>query len=90
MQDIVIAAISKLLAAKKQPNVALVKANLSQPVPMPIIIDVLARYKQNPSDFDKNATQIIAKPNMQTEQTQSQLDRIEAKLDKLLSLLETK
>lgn len=90
MQDIVIAAISKLLAAKKQPNVALVKANLSQPVPMPIIIDVLARYKQNPSDFEKNARQIIATPNKQTEQTQSQLDRIEAKLDKLLSLLETK
>lgn len=90
MQDIVIAAISKLLAAKKQPNVALVKANLSQPVPMPIIIDVLARYKQNPSDFEQNARQIIAKPNKQTEQTQSQLDRIEAKLDKLLSLLETK
>lgn len=90
MQDIVIAAISKLLAAKKQPNVALVKANLSQPVPMPIIIDVLARYKQNPSDFEQNAIQIIAKPNKQTEQTQSQLDRIEAKLDKLLSLLETK
>ncbi|MDE3272372.1 hypothetical protein [Pseudoalteromonas sp. G4] len=90
MQDIVIAAISKLLAAKKQPNVALVKANLSQPVPMPIIIDVLARYKQNPSDFEQNATQVTAQPNKQTEQTQSQLDRIEAKLDKLLSLLETK
>lgn len=90
MQDIVIAAISKLLAAKKQPNVALVKANLSQPVPMPVIIDVLARFKQNPSDFEKNATEQTTKPTVQTAHTQSQLDRIEAKLDKLLSLLENK
>ncbi|AIY65787.1 hypothetical protein [Pseudoalteromonas piratica] len=90
MQDIVIAAISKLLAAKKQPNVALVKANLSQPVPMPVIIDVLARFKQNPSDFEKNAAEQTTKPTVQTAHSQSQLDRIEAKLDKLLSLLENK
>ena len=90
MQDIVIAAISKLLAAKKQPNVALVKANLSQPVPMPVIIDVLARFKQNPSDFEKYAAEQTTKPTVQTAHSQNQLDRIEAKLDKLLSLLENK
>lgn len=90
MQDIVIAAISKLLAAKKQPNVALVKANLSQPVPMPVIIDVLARFKQNPSDFEKSAAEQTTKPTVQPVHSQNQLDRIEAKLDKLLSLLENK
>lgn len=90
MQDIVIAAISKLLAAKKQPNVALVKANLSQPVPMPVIIDVLARFKQNPSDFEKNAAEQTTKPTVQPVHSQNQLDRIEAKLDKLLSILENK
>ncbi|WP_394227881.1 hypothetical protein [Pseudoalteromonas spongiae] len=89
MQDIVIATISKLLAANKQPNVALVKANLPQPVPMPIIIDVLARYKQNPSDFERQ-TQQVQQPEQTSSASQTQLDRIEAKLDKLLSLLENK
>lgn len=90
MQDIVTATISKLLATNKQPNVALVKANLSQPVPMPIIIDVLARYKQNPSDFERQAQQRVQQPEQASNASQTQLDRIEAKLDKLLSLLENK
>ena len=90
MQDIVIATISKLLAANKQPNVALVKANLPQPVPMPIIIDVLARYKQNPSDFERQTQQLEQQPEQTSSASQTQLDRIEAKLDKLLSLLENK
>ena len=89
MQDIVITTISKLLAANKQPNVALVKANLPQPVPMPIIIDVLARYKQSPSDFERQ-TQQVQQPEQSSCASQTQLDRIEAKLDKLLSLLENK
>ena len=51
MQDIVFATISKLVAQKKQPSVALVKAHLTHAVPMPVIIDVLARFKKNPDDF---------------------------------------
>ena len=88
MQDIVIATIGKLLTANKQPNVALVKANLPQPVPMPIIIDVLARYKQNPNDFKRDLEQAHQQPEITANASQTQLDRIEAKLDKLLSLLE--
>lgn len=88
MQDSVIEAIAKLIAQKKQPSVALVKANLTQAVPMPIIIDVLSRYKQNPEAFDLSPPPTSA-PEVTTHET-TQLDRIEAKLDKLLALLEQK
>jgi hypothetical protein len=87
MQQIVIATIAKLVAQKKQPSVALVKAHLTQAVPMPVIIDVLARFKQNPDEFISE--QQICETT--TEQPQlnndTQLDRIEKKLDQLLSLL---
>ena len=84
MQDIVFATISKLVAQKKQPSVALVKAHLTHAVPMPVIIDVLARFKKNPDDF-MSEQQSCETPEQHNNETQ--LDRIEKKLDQLLSLL---
>ncbi|MCF6441918.1 hypothetical protein L1077_21010 [Pseudoalteromonas luteoviolacea] len=79
-------AISTLLAEGKTPSVATVKAKLTEPLPMPVIIAALASYKNNPEAITHVAQQSQPTPA----EPQSQLDRIEAKLDKLLALLEEK
>ncbi|WP_120513920.1 hypothetical protein [Photobacterium salinisoli] len=40
-------AISTLIAEGKEPSVALVKARLSEPLPMPVIIQALKSWKQH-------------------------------------------
>jgi len=87
MEQYVIEAIKKILVQEKVPSVALIKGKLSQPVPMPIIISVLGRFKNDPDNF------IVDEAPQTTAQTkedasQSQLDRIEKKLDLLLTLLQ--
>jgi hypothetical protein len=67
--------------------VALVKAHLTQAVPMPIIIDVLARFKQNPDDFMSEQQSSETTTEQPLLNNDTQLDRIEKKLDQLLSLL---
>ncbi|AOT09485.1 hypothetical protein [Pseudoalteromonas luteoviolacea] len=79
-------AISTLLAEGKTPTVATIKTKLAEPLPMPTIIAALATYKSNPETIKNTAEQSQLSPA----QPQSQLDRIEAKLDKLLALLEDK
>ncbi|KID58154.1 hypothetical protein JF50_05465 [Pseudoalteromonas luteoviolacea] len=79
-------AISILLAEGKTPTVATVKAKLTEPLPMPTIIAALATYKNNPEAL-QHATE---QSSPTSSEPQSQLDRIEAKLDKLLALLEEK
>lgn len=87
MQQIVINALAKLVAEGKEPTVALVKAKLTQSVPMPVIIDVLSKYKKDPSNFNLQ-TENTVKIAAAQQQDESQLDRIEQKLDKLIALLE--
>ena len=87
MNPVVFEAIKALLAQNKIPTVALTKAMLSEPVPMPMIIAAVSQYKTNPDAFK----QMVAQPTPAAmEQKSSQLDRIEEKLDKLLALLAAK
>jgi len=87
MEQCVIDAIKKILVQDKVPSVALIKGKLSQSVPMPIIISVLGRYKKDPDNFKIDETPLIsAQPK--EDASQSQLDRIEKKLDLLLTLLQ--
>ncbi|ESP91635.1 MULTISPECIES: hypothetical protein [Pseudoalteromonas] len=79
-------AISTLLAEGKTPTVATVKAKLTEPLPMPVIIAALAAYKNNPDAITQSASISAPEPS----EPKSQLDRIEAKLDRLLALLEEK
>ena len=88
MQDIVIKAIKQLVSHKKTPTVALIKGKLMEPVPMPIIINVLNQYKKDPQSFIASTDEVISEPEAPLLSTQSQLDRIEAKLDRLIQLLE--
>ena len=84
MHPIVASAIKKLVQSGKTPTVALTKSKLSQPVAMPEIIAAIAAYKQDPSCVE----QLHEEPAEHQVATQTQLDRIEAKLDRLLALLE--
>jgi hypothetical protein len=47
-QQIALLAIKSLVNENKEPTLALVKGRLTSRVPMPIVIDVIKAYKQNP------------------------------------------
>ncbi|BBW90976.1 MULTISPECIES: hypothetical protein [Pseudoalteromonas] len=88
MNSVVFDAIQVLLDEGKTPTVALTKSRLAQPVPMPMIIAAVSQYKNNPDSINN-----FIKTSQQPENAElkaSQLDRIEQKLDQLLSLLEQK
>ena len=87
MEQFVIESIKNILKQNKVPSVALIKGNLSQSVPMPIIISVLGRYKSDPGNFKIGEAESKPMPTADTS-SQSQLDRIERKLDQLLNLLQ--
>ena len=85
MNTVVFEAIKELVAQDKTPTVALTKARLREPVPMPIIIAAVSQYKNNPDSFNN---MVITPSTAQRPAKESQLDRIEQKLDRLLTLLE--
>lgn len=87
MEQFVIEAIKKILVQNKVPSVALIKGKLSQTVPMPIIISVLGRYKNDPDNFKVDEQEQKSQEPKKNE-SQTQLDRIESKLDLLLTLLQ--
>ena len=88
MNAVVFDAIKTLLDEGKTPTVALTKSKLAQPMPMPVIIAAVSQYKNNPDSINN----FINNPSNEQLSTskESQLDRIEAKLDRLLALLEKK
>ncbi|CCQ11688.1 hypothetical protein PALB_25890 [Pseudoalteromonas luteoviolacea B = ATCC 29581] len=85
MDPIVVDAILSLIEDGKVPSVAMTKARLKSPVPMPVVISAIAAYKNDPEGFAKMKRPELTPPV--TASDHSQLDRIEAKLDELLSLL---
>ncbi|MEJ6497055.1 hypothetical protein [Pseudoalteromonas lipolytica] len=88
MNAVVFDAIKTLLDEGKTPTVALTKSKLAQPMPMPVIIAAVSQYKNNPDSINN----FINNPSNEQLSTpkENQLDRIEAKLDRLLALLEKK
>ncbi|WP_404339372.1 hypothetical protein [Pseudoalteromonas mariniglutinosa] len=86
MNAVVFDAIKALLDEGKIPTVALTKSKLTQPMPMPVVIAAVSQYKNNPDSINN----FISTPchDSTSFANDSQLDRIEAKLDKLLTLLE--
>ena len=88
MNSVVFDAIQVLFDEGKTPTVALTKSRLAQPVAMPMIIAAVSQYKNNPDSINN-----FIKTSQQPENAElkaSQLDRIEQKLDQLLTLLEQK
>lgn len=85
MHPVVLNAIASLVADNRTPTVALTKAKLSEPVPMPLVIAGVTAYKSNP-DCINDAPQHVPTPSRAD--NDAQLDRIEHKLDLLLSILQ--
>ncbi|KZN65351.1 hypothetical protein [Pseudoalteromonas luteoviolacea] len=77
-------AIRVLVSEGKTPTVATVKSKLTEAVPMPVIISALSAYKNAPDSIEAE----VPEQKQSKPQAHSQLDRIEAKLDKLLAILE--
>ncbi|WP_314927982.1 hypothetical protein [Aeromonas piscicola] len=87
--------IANELAAKGiAPSTAMVKARLSQPVPMAELLKVLSQWKQQPQPTEPSAatTPAVAKPELAADavnlqQLSEQLNRLEQKVDRLTALL---
>ncbi len=86
--------IANELAAKGiTPSTAMVKARLSQPVPMAELLKVLSQWKQQPQPTEPSATTpAVTKPEMapdavNLQQLSEQLNRLEQKVDRLTTLL---
>ncbi|KPH63270.1 hypothetical protein AMS58_12895 [Pseudoalteromonas porphyrae] len=88
MNAVVFDAIKALLDEGKTPTVALTKSKLTQTIPLPVIIAAVSQYKNNPESIHNLAKQPQQK--VEAVNNSSQLDRLEAKLDRLLALLENK
>lgn len=82
--------LQQLKAEGKQPSVALLKSRLSQPVPLPLIVSVLARDKagHNPLSTPTEAT---TKPTLaeRVSQLEQQVATLQAQLTTLLSAQNT-
>lgn len=84
--------IANELAAKGlTPTTAMIKARLTQPVPMAELLNVLSQWKQQPvataeSELLQEASPQSA-PELTLQQLAEQLARIEQKVDRLTDLL---
>ncbi|TMP33404.1 hypothetical protein [Pseudoalteromonas rubra] len=90
MHPAVLNAIATLVAQGKTPTVATTKAKLAEPVAMPLIIAGLTTYKNNPDILSTCDDKLSLRDNSEQPGSETQLDRIEAKLDKLIALLESR
>ena len=84
--------IANELAAKGiTPSTAMVKARLSQPVPMAELLKVLSQWKQQPQSADPTpaSAPAAAAPAqaIDLQQIGEQLNRLEQKVDRLTALL---
>ncbi len=83
--------IANELAAKGfTPTTAMVKARLSQPVPMAELLKVLSQWKQQPAaSHERESLPEVAPqpaPELTLQQLSEQLARIEQKVDRLTDL----
>ncbi len=81
------AILSQLVAQGKEPTVALVKARLSQPVPMPAIISVMKSWKSS-----KLVPKVEVTDNSKTATAEQRIEELEQKVAQLIervSQLET-
>ncbi|PJG60542.1 hypothetical protein [Aeromonas cavernicola] len=85
--------IANELAAKGiSPTTAMIKARLSQPVPMAELLKALSQWKQQPSAEQcepacTTSDTPVSPPPLTLQQLGQQLDRLEQKVDRLIALL---
>lgn len=82
---------NELAARGLTPTTAMIKARLSQPVPMAELLKVLSQWKQQPAEPQLATSQPEEMPQPAGEPTLQQLgeqlNRLEQKLDRLTELL---
>ena len=82
---------NELAARGLTPTTAMIKARLTQPVPMAELLKVLSQWKQQPVATAENEIQQEAVPQpapaLTLQQLAEQLARIEQKVDRLTDLL---
>lgn len=81
---------NELSAKGITPSTAMVKARLSQPVPMAELLKVLSQWKQQPHAVEPAAEPAAAQPQpdgINLQALSDQLNRLEQKVDRLTALL---
>lgn len=81
---------NELSAKGITPSTAMVKARLSQPVPMAELLKVLSQWKQQPTESAPATTPGATKTPadaVNLQQLSEQLNRLEQKVDRLTALL---
>lgn len=82
--------LQQLKAEGKQPSVALLKSRLSQPVPLPVIVSILARDKAGHNPLDTSVA-VTTEPTLteRVSQLEQQVATLQAQLNALLSAQNT-
>ncbi|MGY6038122.1 hypothetical protein [Aeromonas sp. AE23HZ002T15] len=81
---------NELSAKGITPSTAMVKARLSQPVPMAELLKVLSQWKQQPHATEPTAEPMVDRPQpdgINLQDLSDQLNRLEQKVDRLTALL---
>lgn len=81
---------NELSAKGITPSTAMVKARLSQPVPMAELLKVLSQWKQQPHAPEPAAEPMVAQhqpDGINLQDLSDQLNRLEQKVDRLTALL---
>ncbi len=84
----------QLNAQGKNPSVALIRSRLSTPTSLPVIVQALQQWKLNP-ELGKDVKKDAPEQPIATDETapdndkiQQQLNRLESKMDHIITLLE--
>ncbi len=83
-QQIALLAIKTLVNENKEPTLALVKSRLTSRVPMPIVIDAIKAYKQNPDILKQLATPAETKQTEPKHSLEQRVTELETQLAQLV------
>lgn len=87
-QQIALLAIKALVEENKEPTLALVKSRLTSRIPMPMVIDAIKAYKQNPNIL-KQVAAAPEPPKMQSKPSLEQrVTELETQVAQLLKRIE--
>lgn len=98
MEQQIITIANQLAAEGKQPTVALIKARLTSPVPMALLLSVLGRWKASPEKFRQQPPVNTEKQSPATalgqttddiSELKQQLRQMQTQLDDMHQLLKT-
>lgn len=87
-QQIALLAIKSLVDENKEPTLALVKSRLTSRIPMPIVIDAIKAYKQNPNIIKQLATPPALNKTEPKHTLEQRVTELETQVAQLLKRIE--